>query len=397
VVYQVVGIHREPVSASGGRRAQTNGESAVVVMRGREVPASLWPEWKRLVSGESQAGFWEAPDWYAAVANWLEEEPDCLYFFCVLRRNDLEAVVPLRYEGHGQRWVSPLHPHANVYDMVAPAGVNPASILRSVVSHLEHWHAKPWRRLEISATPLQGKMGRALVSGELPRVLVRAPAAMAWFDLRAGQDPLVNASGRFRRNLRRLERRLRSHGEVRLEVVGEHPAISKAFEEFLRVEAAGWKGKRGTGSAIDLHPRVRSFYKQVVRERARYGGVRIHLLRLGDHVIAAQLAMVHGDVLSILKIAYDESYADLGPGAMVLYLVLRRESECRRFRRVSLVTDPQWARPWGPQRDQMIQGTLFNRGVRGVAGAVWETGKRLRRKLLGRDDTVASSLGRFLW
>src|SRR6266566_2439134 len=50
---------------------------------------------------------------------------------------------------------------------------------------------------------------------------------------------------RFRRNLRRAERRLGELGEVRFEVVTTGTRLKQALDVFYRLEASGWKGQGG--------------------------------------------------------------------------------------------------------------------------------------------------------
>src|SRR5439155_13355934 len=67
---------------------------------------------------------------------------------------------------------------------------------------------------------------------------------------------------RFRRNLRRAERRLGELGEVCFEVVTTGTRLKQALDVFYRLEASGWKGQRGT--AVAQRSQVKRFYDGLV-------------------------------------------------------------------------------------------------------------------------------------
>jgi len=377
-------------SWAGRHRAETTAR--VTVVHGPDGLRAVWPVWNRLRSRIATSGFYRHPEWYRGMAGALEPDPENLYFFHVRGSSGGEGLLPLRYDSERRWWLAPLHRHVNLYDAVADAHLTGAGLLDTVLASLQDQPRLPWDRMVLARIPLGGVLGQALGAARVPAAMVRSDGNSAWFDLEAGEGPLAGAAGAFRRNLRRLERRLEQRGRVALDIV-EHPGqILEAWSDFLGLEASGWKGARGTGSAIVLQPDVRRFYEQLLAAWGPEGKCRIHLLRLDGRVLAAHFAVVDGDTLSLLKIAYDELEASLAPGLMLLYKLLHREWEQKQFRRISLVTDPPWAERWGPRRERLLRAVIFNRTLRGGLGASWEGIKRLRRRFLGRDDTVCSTL-----
>ena len=372
------------------------GGTVITVTRGQSAVPALREAWGRLRADESGAGFWLHADWLEGVLQWLETGPERCHLFCISIAGEMAGMVPLRYEPGPGRWMAPLPCHVDVFDMITAPRADAAAILRALVVFLQKWRERPWTRLELGRVRCRGALGQALTGGLLSRTLVRRDGASAWFPLQGGQGPLAAASARFRRNLRRLQRRLDSRGTVELEIVTGIDELPAAFDEFLRLEAAGWKGPAGAGSAIVLQPVVTGFYRHLVQAWGRRGACRIHLMRLDGRAIAGQLALIHGGTLFILKMGYDEAYSDLAPGFMLLHRLLDEEWRRGRFQRLSLVTDPPWAVPWAPRREPLLQATVFNHTARAAVLAGWEGAKRLRRRLLGRDDTLVSSLGRFV-
>ena len=160
----------------------------------------------------------------------------------------------------------------------------------------------------------------------LDRVLANRGLAHADFDLhqrallapgddRAGY--LAQAMGaKHRKELPRRRRRLAELGAVSHEVPTAEPDIAKAFEQFLELEARGWKGNRGT-AAMNSKARL-AFFREAVTGMARDGKAHVDVLRVGDKVIATSIALRSGDTLFGWKMAYDEDYKKFSPGALLM-------------------------------------------------------------------------------
>ncbi len=140
-------------------------------------------------------------------------------------------------------------------------------------------------------------------------------ALLAPGDDRAGY--LIQAMGaKHRKELPRRRRRLADLGPVAHEVATAEPDVAEAFEQFLELEARGWKGSRGT-AAMNCEARL-AFFRAAVAGLARDGKARVDSLRVGDDVIATSVALRSGDTLFGWKMAYDEAFAKFSPGAQLM-------------------------------------------------------------------------------
>ncbi len=371
-----------PVPAVDEVQVYRGDEAVSILERRRVVPAG--------------AGFWQRPEWHVPVIRHLVPRPESLFLFDVSAGGAPAGFMLLSWDRRAAAWRAPLYPHVDVYDAAVAEGIGAGAVVQAVLRRLAAASPRPWSRLVVGRVPCRGPLGTALLHGPPPRLAVRPDGAQAWFALAPGTDPLAGAGARFRRNLRRLWRRLERRGGPVLEVVSEPSRLGQALETFMALEASGWKGPGGTRSAIGAQPRIAAFYRDLVGTWGRRGACRIHLLRLGGRPVAGHLALVHGDTLSLLKIGYDAAVAELAPGVMLLYRLLLEEAARGRFRRLSLVTDPPWARRWAPRRDPMLRATVFNDTLRATVLAGWETAKRWRRRILGRDDTLVAGGGRLV-
>jgi Acetyltransferase (GNAT) domain len=128
-------------------------------------------------------------------------------------------------------------------------------------------------------------------------------------------DPESAVSGDLRRRLRRKERRLSEQGRVEHLTLQPGDDVARWIDEFLQIEASGWKGLHGTALARSENGR-RHF-----TEMAAAAFLRGRLLMLGINFdgrpIARRCAFAAGEGSFAFKTAYDEAFADFSPGAML--------------------------------------------------------------------------------
>lgn len=128
-------------------------------------------------------------------------------------------------------------------------------------------------------------------------------------------------SGKRRKELPRLVRRLSEQGEVRLESVRKEDAV-RMFETFLQLEASGWKGKKGT--ALLNHPASTQFARRMIAARAKSDSVRIDAFSVAGKAIAMLAILLEGNRAFSWKIAFDEDYAHFSPGSQVTLYALEK-------------------------------------------------------------------------
>lgn len=118
-----------------------------------------------------------------------------------------------------------------------------------------------------------------------------------------------------RKEVDRQRRRLAEEGEVGFALARDAAAIGPALEEFLALEAAGWKGTSGT--ALALAPGGAGFIRDVAAVGAQAGRFAVASLRLDGRAIAAGLVALSGRRAFYCKTAYDESVARFSPGVLL--------------------------------------------------------------------------------
>jgi hypothetical protein len=87
------------------------------------------------------------------------------------------------------------------------------------------------------------------------------------------------------------------------------------IEEFLKLEASGWKGEQGT--ALACKEADRNFFAGVATEAYRRGRLMMLTMRLDERTIAQKCNLLAGNGSFAFKIAFDQSYARFSPGFML--------------------------------------------------------------------------------
>ena len=125
----------------------------------------------------------------------------------------------------------------------------------------------------------------------------------------------VKRSGSTRKKLRQDWNRLSATGLV--DIVNNKAAdTGEAFETFLKLEASGWKGARGTALLCDAADAT--FARQMVAALAERGSASVALLRVDGRPIAAQVLMYCGATAYTWKTAFSPDYAKYSPGALLI-------------------------------------------------------------------------------
>jgi CelD/BcsL family acetyltransferase involved in cellulose biosynthesis len=122
-------------------------------------------------------------------------------------------------------------------------------------------------------------------------------------------------SARRLKELRRIGRRLGELGALLFAATADPPALDGAVDDFLTLEASGWKAAAGTAALAD--DAVCDFVGAALRALAREGKVVINRILLDGHAIAAAITLRSADCAWFWKIAYDEDFARYSPGVLV--------------------------------------------------------------------------------
>jgi CelD/BcsL family acetyltransferase involved in cellulose biosynthesis len=123
-------------------------------------------------------------------------------------------------------------------------------------------------------------------------------------------------SGSSRKKLRQHRRRLEEKGKLDSRISTTLTDVAPAFEDFLVLEAAGWKGRGGT--ALLCNDAEAKLVRGMVAALAKRGDAWVHALHQNGKMVAAQIVLRAGATAFTWKTAYDETLGDFSPGMLLL-------------------------------------------------------------------------------
>lgn len=127
---------------------------------------------------------------------------------------------------------------------------------------------------------------------------------------------LLNASHSTHKKLRQKWRRLTAMGAVEVLNDSSQSAVLEAFEVFLEMEHASWKGSAGTSLLSEA--RDAAFARRLIRELSQDASASVALLTLDRRPIAAQVLLQCGSMAYTWKTAFDADFAAVSPGALLV-------------------------------------------------------------------------------
>jgi CelD/BcsL family acetyltransferase involved in cellulose biosynthesis len=126
----------------------------------------------------------------------------------------------------------------------------------------------------------------------------------------------VKRSGSTRKKLRQDWNRLSTLGQVDIVNDRKPDAARQAFESFLALEKASWKGTKG--SALLSDPQDAAFVRRLFQNLAAQGDASVALLRVDGQALAAQVLMYCGTTAYTWKTAFNAKYGMYSPGTLLI-------------------------------------------------------------------------------
>lgn len=196
------------------------------------------------------------------------------------------------------------------------------------------------------------------------------------------------------REMRRLWRNMAKTGTLTYEVARQPADIRRRAEEFLALEAKGWKGRKRSALISDRYRAA--FAREAIGNLAEADGVRIHTLDWNGRAIASLVVFIMAGEAYTWKTAYDEDFARFSPGKLLMMKVTDWHLEDANILRTdscAVPDHPIMSRLW-TEREEM--GTLViglnesgDRDVRQVAAQLHlyrntrNMARILREKIMG--------------
>jgi hypothetical protein len=202
------------------------------------------------------------------------------------------------------------------------------------------------------------------------------------------------------REMRRQWRQIEKLGLLTYSVARQPQDIRLRMEEFLTLEASGWKGRKRSALVNDRYRAA--FAREAVNNLGAIDAVRIHTIDLDGQAIASLVVFITAGEAYTWKTAYNEDYARFSPGKLLMQKVTEwhlDDANIVRTDSCAVENHPIMSRFW---KERQEMGTLVigltqnsDRDVRQVSTQVhmYRNTRNLARMLRQRIMSLAGRGG----
>ena len=275
--------------------------------------------WRQLAEAASEPNGYYLPGWELAVNAFASGRTDASAI-AAWNGDRLIGLMPLVSLWRAYKIPLPALVSAHPYGTLCAPPLDRAMACEAAAQLLQQARDAGAHALILRDMPLDGAAMKAFAEllqrdGLQPRAL--HSVSRACLDATRDADELLHEAlgAKKLKELRRQRHRLAEHGEVRFEVARTVGEVGATLEIFLKLEASGWKGTRGT--ALAQNNGDRQFIRHATAALAAAGQCEIITLRAGDIPIAAGIVLRHQDRAFFFKIGVDERFAKFSPGVQL--------------------------------------------------------------------------------
>jgi len=318
---------RDRVSAASVQPAARPRLSVIAALAAR--PAGLTPlasvsvpAWERLAAHAIEPNACYRPRWALPVADHARGRGDALALLATdaAAPDRLAGLMPVRWARRAIALPVPLLVSWNAYAPYSVPLLDRDAPVEAAGALIDAAKAAGARALLLQSVATEGAAYAAILDALAHRGL--APQVVSSYR-RAGLDARGDAetvlrtalSAKKLKELRRQRNRLEDAGAVLFETISAPDRIGPALEAFLKLEAKGWKGVRGT--ALIQHDGDAAFIRMAAPALAARGQFEVATLTRNGETLAAGLILRDGGRAWFFKIAMDETEARTSPGVQL--------------------------------------------------------------------------------
>lgn len=308
--------------------------------------------------------------------------------------SDSSLYIPIASEGETPVAIAPLAKPDRLFSAIRQIGVDrhgePEDFVYQDLESLEKLSnalARAKVPLLLMRIPEESPVVNALKKSYKGKALVncRSQVSCPFIDINAGEEKAPdNLSSRLRSDLRRARRKAETFGEVSFEIHSptSQEELTPLWKESLRIEAAGWKGRGQTALAADQS--MSSFFLSYLDRACKKGILRICFMKINDQAVATQIAIESSNRFWLLKIGYDETFANCSPGMLLMLETLKHAARNDLRSYEFLGASNEWTRRWTKNERNNITVRVYPYTVKGIAILVHDIGYFLWRRMIIR-------------
>jgi hypothetical protein len=335
---------------------------------------SLRDAWNEILSGMDRRHFFHMWEWHHSYLACLEPDSNAMQFFLFKKGETPVAIFPLQFAtislgGLKLRALAfPSHNHLLLCDLICHRDALHLPLFQALSGYLRN-HGESWDLVQLPHLLEDACAIQIIHNHPSPRFMLKHEGRCDFMVITGTYDSFLSGISRnLRRNIKRAKQSLDELPGVEFTFTHNGPELEEKLDAFLDVEASGWKGALGSGTAIKLHPNLQCFYRMLARELSGSGRVSINTLTADGKCIASQFCLLLDDTAYILKIGYNEDYKRYAPGNLLVDLFVKRGIEEGIIKNINLITDAEWHVDWRPNSYDKSTLYLFNTTPAGLIG-----------------------------
>jgi CelD/BcsL family acetyltransferase involved in cellulose biosynthesis len=278
------------------------------------------PQWRALSERAIEPNGYYLPDWELAINASAQGRGGALALGSWNDTGELTGLLPVISMWRAYRIPLPALVSADPYGTLSTPLLDREHAESATAEIMHHARQAGAHALILRDTSLDGAAMAAFTAvlrrdGITPRVL--QSHVRAALDARRDADELLHeALGHKKlKELRRQRNRLADHGAVDFSIARTPGEVAAATETFLKLEASGWKGKRGTALVQDDGDAA--FIRRATSALAASHQCEIVTLKAGASPVAAAIVLRHQDRAFYFKLGVDERFSKFSPGVQL--------------------------------------------------------------------------------
>jgi len=312
------------------------------ILRGPRQWTAVRHVWEALLEAGPEPYYAQLPEWMEAVSNHLHDD-DSRWF---VAEDDEGPLVALPYQTSVRRQgplrVRMLANERGVDGLAAPR-LRPDPLRRALLA-ASAADGEPIDVLSLNGLRPGSAFIRLATAASTGLYAEVRHGGFSTIETRVTADEWMAAASRnLRSGLRKARNRFEARGTMTISEVTTPAEVEAAFEEYVAIEATGWKADSG---ALANQPVDRALMRHLLVACAATGQATVRMLRLDGRAVAGQLATIGAGTLVLYKVAYDEAHADLSPSNILLADLIKACCDRPDVDRIDLVTKQPWHERW---------------------------------------------------
>jgi len=366
------------------------------VVRGKDGLSSIREDWLQLTESMKDKRFFQLYHWYRSYIDTIENSPMKVLFILMYQDKIPIAIFPLKNitrKLFGFKFnvlEIPDHDHINLSDFIYKNRNIAKKTIELLISYLRYSADFNWDYICLPHFLEDSPTFSCCADYWYPFVLHENNGKCDYLASLPYKEIQHRFSKNFKGNLRKARNKLRRMENVKFVSTRDKTELKKYYKQFLDVEASGWKGKHGTGTAIKLNQELEAFYSSLIDNFGKINSCEINLLQIDKESIAAQFCLIVDGVIYVLKIGHNEKHSKTAPGNMLLENLIEK-SVSDDIEKINLVSGSPWHTDWKPESVKVFRMYIFNKTVAGLLAYFLLKSKNIIRPVFRK---YANRLGR---